>query len=127
MDYAKKICPPEPVGGKYKRSSTENYSLTEIDRVPNSSVAFFVYVTTSDGKPVPNVKMTEAVVSRRDRPLYRSDAFGGKTDSGGRYYSCWNFAIGETVQVWMAAEGQAPTVIEKELTAKVHAFRFIVR
>lgn len=85
--------------------------------------SFFEYVTDPSGTPLPNFATTDAVKGIRKTPAWRSDATSGKTDAGERYFSCWNYAIDETVQVWIRFPGKAPQLAMHRLTQKVNAIR----
>ncbi|MBL0170626.1 MAG: carboxypeptidase regulatory-like domain-containing protein [Gemmatimonadaceae bacterium] len=74
-DYARSLCPPE--------------------RLPSlRPIAFFAYVTMPDGRPAAGLEIKELVKRPLDVPEWKSTAFGGKTDKGGRYFSCWRYRAG---------------------------------
>lgn len=124
LDYAEKICKQEPSGGKTRRTSASG-NTEEFTRVGGQGVAWFMYLTAPDGTPLANVPVTEAVSTKLVQPAYKSDAMNGKTDAGGRYFSCWNFKLGETVQIWVRPLGKAPQLTVQPLNQKVVAVRVI--
>jgi len=126
LDYARSVCPAEPDGGHFSRYDPDRETLESIPRQRDRGVAFFVYVTTPNGTPVPGLAITEAV-ARQDRvPTWHAKATGGTTDSGGRYFSCWNFHLGETVQLWIRPEGQDAQLTLLPMTQRVRALRIVV-
>jgi hypothetical protein len=126
LDYARSRCAAEPVGGAIRRYDPEHRINESIPRLANRAVAFFVYVTTSDDTPVSNLEITEAIALNDRVPKWHATATGGKTDAGGRYFSCWNYHLGETVQVWVRAEGLEPQLVLLPLTERVRAIRLKV-
>lgn len=126
LDYARSLCAAEPVGGAIRRYEPEHRTNESIPRLANRAVAFFVYVTAADGAPVSNLEITEAIALNDRVPKWHATATGGKTDDGGRYFSCWNYHLGETVQLWVRAEGLEPQLVLLPLTQRVHAIRLTV-
>lgn len=126
LDYARSLCAAEPVGGAIRRYEPEHRTNESIPRLANRAVSFFVYATTEDGTPVSNLEITEAIALNDRVPKWHATATGGKTDDGGRYFSCWNYHLGETVQVWVRAEGLEPQLVLLPLTQRVHAIRLTV-
>ena len=103
-DYARSLCPPE--------------------RLPSlRPIAFFAYVTTSDGRAASGLEIKEQLKRPLDVPEWKSTAFGGKTDKGGRYFSCWRFALDDTVQIWVRRGNEPPQLTLKKMTGRVNAVR----
>jgi hypothetical protein len=125
LDYARALCGAEP-SEAISRYDPERDQLERIPRQRDRSVAFFVYVTTPDGAPAPSVKVTESVVRADLPPKYHEKSTGGRTDSGGRYFSCWNYHVGESVQLWTRADGQEPQLTLLPMSTRVRAIKVIV-
>lgn len=106
-DYARSLCPPE-------RTSA------------NRSVAFFVFVTTPEGQPVVDVTIKEMIKRPLDAPAWNSTAFGGKADRSGRYFSCWRFALDDTVQIWVRRGSDRPQLTLRTMTGRVNAVPIVV-
>jgi hypothetical protein len=121
LDYARSLCSTEPQGSTMPRFDPDKQSVTTISRPAAGRAAFFVLVVDRSGAPIANAAVTEALSDRNGVPAYRSDGFGGKTDAGGRYFSCWRFGIGESVQLWVRPPGQAPQLTTVVLERKVNA------
>lgn len=125
LDYSEQRCNSEPQGGVIKRIGV-NGGLQEVARTPGRGVSFFVYVTGPNNAPLANVPITEDVKRERVAAAYRStDVISGKTDAGGRYFSCWNYHLGETVQIWIRQPGKAPELTLKSLNNKVETVRIV--
>ncbi len=126
LDYARSLCRGEAPSDPISRYDPERDQLEQVPRLRDRGVAFFVYVTTPDGQPAKSVEITEAL-ARSDRlPAYHQKSTGGRTDSGGRYFSCWNYHLGETVQLWTRAAGQEPQLSLVPMTTRVRAVKVIV-
>ena len=125
LDYAEQRCKSEPQGGVIKRSGAAG-GPQQVGRTAGSGVSLFVYVTGIDNAPLANVPITEDLQRDRVAAAYRStDVISGKTDAGGRYFSCWNDQLGETVQIWIRQPGKAPQLTLKSLNNKVEAVRIV--
>lgn len=88
--------------------------------------AIFLYVTDENGRRLGNTNVTEDSVTPHRPPAYDSQAFGGKTDVGGRYFSCWRFNAGQTVQFWVRPNGMPPMLTVTKLTGRVNAVRIVI-
>lgn len=106
-DYARLLCPPE------RTSATR-------------PVAFFVFVTTSEGQPVADAEIKEMIKRPLDAPTWNSTAFGGKADKGGRYFSCWRFTLDDTVQIWVRRGSERPQLTLRKMTGRVNAVPIVV-
>jgi len=125
IDYAEARCKSEPVDGAIRRPG-ENGGIEGLARSPGNGVSFFVFLTGPDGVPLANVAISEAVTSTRIPAVYKStERISGKTDAGGRYFSCWNYQIDETVQIWIRQAGKAPQLTLQHLTQKIEAVRIV--
>lgn len=126
LDYAKSLCEPEPQGETFKRFDHEKQTQAKITRPKGGMAAFFVYVTDESGTPIGGATVTEWPKLPTEPAEFRSDRIIGKTDHGGRYFSCWNFGRGETAQIWVRVPGQPPQVTLVALDKKVTAIRIVV-
>ena len=125
LDYAEERCKSEPSGGLIMRVG-QHGGLEWKSRTPGAGVSFFVYVTGPDNLPLPNVAITEAIKYPNTPAAYTSvDVTGGKTDSGGRYFSCWNYQLDESVQIWIRQPGTRPQLTVQHLTQTVEAVRIV--
>lgn len=106
-DYARSLCPPERT-------------------LANRPVAFFVLVTTPEGQPVADVEIKEMITRPLDTPAWNSTAFGGKADKAGRYFSCWRFALDDTVQIWVRRGSEQPQLTLRKMTGQVNAVPIVV-
>lgn len=126
LDYAKSLCTVEPQGNTFERIDPETGSKITLTRPVGGLVALFVYVTDEAGRPIANASVSERVKRPDEAPVYRSNAYGGKTDKGGRYFSCWNFGVDEIAQIWVRVAGLAPQLTVVLLDKKVKAVRIIL-
>lgn len=125
LDYAEERCKSEPSGGAIKRLG-EHGGVERITRTLGEAVSFFVYVIGPDNVPLANVEITEEVKRDRIPAFYKSnDVVRGKTDAGGRYFSCWNYKLDEKVQIWIRQSGKPPQLTIHHLTQPVEAVRIV--
>jgi hypothetical protein len=126
LDYAKSLCPAEPQGRWFKRIDLEKQTEQSILRPAGGMAAFFVYVTDEHGAPIGGATVVERPKLPKEPAEFRSDAFRGETDRGGRYFSCWQFGRGETAQIWVRVPGQPPQATIVTLDKKVTAVRVVI-
>ena len=126
LDYANSLCPTEPQGESFSRFDHERQSAVSIPRPPGGMAAFFVYVTDESGTPLGGAVVSAWPKQPMEPAEFRSDRITGKTDHGGRYFSCWQFGRGETAQIWVKVPGQAPQLTIVPLQKKVTAVRIVL-
>jgi hypothetical protein len=126
LDYANTQCQPAPSASTFVRYNPDHGTRESVLRQRDRGVALFVYATTPDGTPASQLRITEALAANDREPAWHDTATGGMTDNGGRYRSCWNYHVGETVQIWVRPAGQPPQLTLVPLTQRVHATRIIV-
>jgi hypothetical protein len=125
-DYAGAVCKAEPMGPTIERVDGAAQTKAFIPRPRGGWVALLVLVTDPRGRPLPQAIVHEKVLVRPTLPAFESNMYGGRVDRSGRYLSCWQYGVDETVQLWVTVPGMAPQLTVLRLDKKVVAAHLVV-